>query len=641
MMATAVSSSHGGCSFLSAASCSSSSVINSFASKQCASFLHEFVNSSNSFSPFVTPYLYFGLNVPHSPQINPALYAAGMFPTVAPQSSLSSSRNPLITPAYSAVGEQCIPSSLYHYAQAIRHSSSSSSSSLSTSPDISSLPSSSSSANIYNNRGCVSSPSAISLSEMNTTMPCTIPRSSLSSPPIALSPYFFLEHSCARGGGSVVNGDTGRGALIQQCFTQPIPGQRYIDEEGNVYEYVVDTKVKDYSSLSSSPSSCVEGEGEVEILCSNVRPISSSSHSESPYYVQKQQDDDYSNYEFHDMWRYAGGSVGSGGSNHTKRKHEDLCISNKQVFSSNSSNRMNAIRTISSNKNNNSNKKVCASKENISSVSSSPLCNSMYSSRNNSTIKKLQNYTHNNNNNNTLNCTTSSSSSNALSMSSTNPLTLPLPLSSYDWKMENIDEYVSSHSSYASNCSNNNNTKNILKKDSIIGDAILYDTIAAENITSFFSTKSKQKLLVKGNLLKNGRRSNLNTNTASSNGKSNQISRKKDNYVSSSSVLLNASSSGLESNHSKLDNKKRVNPGSGYPGVSWNSRMQAWLAFYMDVDGTRRSHTFKCAKCGGVEAARIQAANWLSKKRMEIKAAQAHVLLEEMKRQSIAQNKNQ
>lgn len=46
---------------------------------------------------------------------------------------------------------------------------------------------------------------------------------------------------------------------------------------------------------------------------------------------------------------------------------------------------------------------------------------------------------------------------------------------------------------------------------------------------------------------------------------------------------------------------------SGYPGVSWNKRMQAWLAFYYDGT-TRRSRTFSPKSLGGdTEGARIAA----------------------------------
>ncbi|CBZ55070.1 unnamed protein product [Neospora caninum Liverpool] len=62
------------------------------------------------------------------------------------------------------------------------------------------------------------------------------------------------------------------------------------------------------------------------------------------------------------------------------------------------------------------------------------------------------------------------------------------------------------------------------------------------------------------------------------------------------------------------------NPDSGFPGVSWNSRMQAWLAFYVDKEGTRRSHTFKCNKFGGIETARVEAIDWLIRKRGELQA---------------------
>eukprot|EP00921_Rhytidocystis_pertsovi_P023428 GHVQ01037475.1.p1 GENE.GHVQ01037475.1~~GHVQ01037475.1.p1 ORF type:complete len:666 (-),score=54.93 GHVQ01037475.1:232-2229(-) len=46
---------------------------------------------------------------------------------------------------------------------------------------------------------------------------------------------------------------------------------------------------------------------------------------------------------------------------------------------------------------------------------------------------------------------------------------------------------------------------------------------------------------------------------------------------------------------------------SGYPGVSWNKRMRAWLAFFYD-GSTRRSRTFSPKNMGGdVEAARLAA----------------------------------
>eukprot|EP00923_Selenidium_pygospionis_P039200 GHVN01068266.1.p1 GENE.GHVN01068266.1~~GHVN01068266.1.p1 ORF type:complete len:805 (-),score=125.30 GHVN01068266.1:506-2920(-) len=54
-------------------------------------------------------------------------------------------------------------------------------------------------------------------------------------------------------------------------------------------------------------------------------------------------------------------------------------------------------------------------------------------------------------------------------------------------------------------------------------------------------------------------------------------------------------------------------PQSGHKGVSWNSRMKAWLAFYINEDGKRCSKTFATRKLGH-ENAREQAIAFLRQK---------------------------
>eukprot|EP00921_Rhytidocystis_pertsovi_P020844 GHVQ01033209.1.p1 GENE.GHVQ01033209.1~~GHVQ01033209.1.p1 ORF type:complete len:737 (+),score=118.04 GHVQ01033209.1:448-2658(+) len=74
-----------------------------------------------------------------------------------------------------------------------------------------------------------------------------------------------------------------------------------------------------------------------------------------------------------------------------------------------------------------------------------------------------------------------------------------------------------------------------------------------------------------------------------------------------------------EKKRSRVGRRRPNNPESGYPGVSWNCRMQAWLAFFVDHMGTRRSRTFKCNKLGGLEKARQTAVEWLMNKNAYLK----------------------
>ncbi|CEM35356.1 unnamed protein product [Vitrella brassicaformis CCMP3155] len=61
-------------------------------------------------------------------------------------------------------------------------------------------------------------------------------------------------------------------------------------------------------------------------------------------------------------------------------------------------------------------------------------------------------------------------------------------------------------------------------------------------------------------------------------------------------------------------------PKSGFPGVSWNSRMASWLAFWTEPSGQRRSKTFN-TKGQGVEAARLEAVEYLKLKKSLLAAA--------------------
>eukprot|EP00914_Ancora_sagittata_P014246 GHVO01027797.1.p1 GENE.GHVO01027797.1~~GHVO01027797.1.p1 ORF type:complete len:256 (-),score=37.62 GHVO01027797.1:655-1422(-) len=54
-------------------------------------------------------------------------------------------------------------------------------------------------------------------------------------------------------------------------------------------------------------------------------------------------------------------------------------------------------------------------------------------------------------------------------------------------------------------------------------------------------------------------------------------------------------------------------PQSGFKGVSWNSRMKAWLAFYVTENGERKSKTFSTRKLG-MEEARLQAISFCREK---------------------------
>eukprot|EP01067_Filipodium_phascolosomae_P000512 Filipodium_phascolosomae@DN1396_c0_g1_i1.p1 len=56
---------------------------------------------------------------------------------------------------------------------------------------------------------------------------------------------------------------------------------------------------------------------------------------------------------------------------------------------------------------------------------------------------------------------------------------------------------------------------------------------------------------------------------------------------------------------------------SGFRGVSWNQRMNAWLAFWTE-DNKRRSKTFAAGKHGGIEDARDVAVEWLQQKRASL-----------------------
>lgn len=83
---------------------------------------------------------------------------------------------------------------------------------------------------------------------------------------------------------------------------------------------------------------------------------------------------------------------------------------------------------------------------------------------------------------------------------------------------------------------------------------------------------------------------------------------------SSSSPLLNddiklaaaAAAAVAAQSRGKKTHRTEPVPQSGFKGVSWNSRMKAWLAFYVTENGERKSKTFSTRKLG-MEEARLQA----------------------------------
>lgn len=74
-----------------------------------------------------------------------------------------------------------------------------------------------------------------------------------------------------------------------------------------------------------------------------------------------------------------------------------------------------------------------------------------------------------------------------------------------------------------------------------------------------------------------------------------------------------AAAAAVQSTRSKKYHRAEPVPQSGFKGVSWNSRMKAWLAFYVTENGERKSKTFSTRKLG-MEEARLQAITFCKQK---------------------------
>lgn len=74
-----------------------------------------------------------------------------------------------------------------------------------------------------------------------------------------------------------------------------------------------------------------------------------------------------------------------------------------------------------------------------------------------------------------------------------------------------------------------------------------------------------------------------------------------------------AAAAAAQSARGKKSHRAEPVPQSGFKGVSWNSRMKAWLAFYVTENGERKSKTFSTRKLG-MEEARLQAITFCKQK---------------------------
>ncbi|XP_053991821.1 uncharacterized protein LOC128883467 isoform X2 [Hylaeus volcanicus] len=74
-----------------------------------------------------------------------------------------------------------------------------------------------------------------------------------------------------------------------------------------------------------------------------------------------------------------------------------------------------------------------------------------------------------------------------------------------------------------------------------------------------------------------------------------------------------AAAAAVQSTRAKKTHRAEPVPQSGFKGVSWNSRMKAWLAFYVTENGERKSKTFSTRKLG-MEEARVQAITFCKQK---------------------------